>query len=65
VVSQAEGVGCRIENAELKNASSGSNVPTRSALYPTRKTWRTTRYANQGLKNHVAAGGLKKDASNI
>jgi hypothetical protein len=21
--------------------------------------------ANQGLKNHVAAGGLKKDASNI
>jgi len=22
-------------------------------------------HANQGLKNHVAAGGLKKDASNI
>jgi len=26
VVSQAEGVGCRIGNADLKNASSGSNV---------------------------------------
>jgi hypothetical protein len=25
----------------------------------------TVNNANQGLKNHVAAGGLKKDASNI
>jgi len=33
---QAEGVGCRIENADLENASSGSNVHTQSALYPIR-----------------------------
>jgi hypothetical protein len=38
VVSQAEGVGCRIEHADLKNASSGSNATTRPALYSTRKT---------------------------
>ena len=27
--------------------------------------WIHVKYANQGLKNHVAAGGLKEDASNI
>jgi hypothetical protein len=38
VVSQTEGVGCRIETADLKNASGGSNATNRSVLYSTRKT---------------------------
>jgi hypothetical protein len=37
VVSQAEGVGGRIENADPKNAINGSNATTRSVLYSTWK----------------------------
>jgi Uri superfamily endonuclease len=38
VVSQAEGVGCRIEHYDRKEVSNGSSVTPRSALYSTWKT---------------------------
>jgi hypothetical protein len=35
MVSQTEGVGDRIENADLENAASGSNATNRSKLHST------------------------------